>query len=48
MRLMKENRLNFTPGSLQSCSQNYCTVVPEITVFLFAKITAFLIPVYKI
>ncbi len=46
MRLRKENMFNFTPGSLQYCSRNYCTLVPEITVFLFAEITAFLFPVY--
>jgi len=47
MKQAKKNWLIFTPGSLQYCSQNYCTVVPEMTVFLFAEITAFLFPVYK-
>ena len=47
MKLTEENLFIFTPGSLQYCSRNYCTVVPEITVFLFAEITAFLFPVYK-
>ena len=46
MKQAKKNWLIFTPGSLQYCSQNYCTVVPEMTVFLFAEITAFLFPVY--
>jgi len=48
MKQAKKNWLIFTPGSLQYCSQNYCTVVPEMTVFLFAEITAFLFPVYSI
>ena len=47
MKQAKKNWLIFTPGSLQYCSQNYCTVVPEMTVFLFAEITAFLFPVYN-
>lgn len=47
MKQAKKNWLIFTPGSLQYCSQNYCTVVPEMTVFLFAEITAFLFPVYR-
>jgi hypothetical protein len=46
MKQAKKNWLIFTPGSLQYCSQNYCTVVPEMTVFHFAEITAFLFPVY--
>lgn len=46
MKIKEENWFIFTPGSLQYCSQNYCTVVPEMTVFLFAEITAFLFPVY--
>lgn len=46
MKQAKKNWLIFTPGSLQYCSQNYCTVVPKMTVFLFAEITAFLFPVY--
>lgn len=41
------NRSIFTHGSLQHFSQNHCTVVPEITAFLFAENTAFLFPVYK-
>ncbi len=47
MKQTEENWFIFTPGSLQYCSQNYCTVVPEMTVFLFAEITAFLFPVYR-
>jgi hypothetical protein len=47
MKQAKKNWLIFTPGSLQYCSQNYCTVVPKMTVFLFAEITAFLFPVYN-
>ena len=47
MKIKEENWFIFTPGSLQYCSQNYCTVVPEMTVFLFAEITAFLFPVYN-
>ena len=48
MKQAKKNWLIFTPGSLQYCSLNYCTVVPEMTVFLFAEITAFLFPVYSL